>query len=146
MGDIVWKHDSYEILRLLYERLNRLLEDSLIRYQKTLDLSAPVVHRWEPPIDIYEDRDHYVVVVEVSGLDLKTLKTRITRGTLVIRGERRLPGEPSEEHQRMEITSGHFERRVDLPPDCRRGKVVHEYENGLLILKIPRSKLRKKKK
>ena len=136
----MWKHDHYELLRLLYERLNRLLEDSLARHQNTIELNHGVEEGWEPAVDIYEANDHYLIMVEISGLHLNSMKLRCQRGRLTIQGVRAIPENDEDEHHRMEIASGKFIRSVPLPADASTRGIQYRYEDGVLTVTIPRKK------
>jgi HSP20 family protein len=71
---------------------------------------------WEPPVDILETEDELWIVVALPGVGAKQLEVLVADGTLVVKGERPMPGR---EHagiiRRLEIPYGHFERRIDLP-------------------------------
>ncbi len=136
----MWKHDRYELLRLLYERLNRLLEDSLTRHQNTMELNHGVDEGWEPAVDVYEANDHYLLMVEISGLRVNSMKLRCQRGRLTIQGVRAIPENDEDEHHRMEIASGKFVRSVPLPADASTRGIQSHYEEGVLIITVPRKK------
>jgi HSP20 family molecular chaperone IbpA len=72
---------------------------------------------WEPPVDIFETDERFVVVVALPGVAPEQLTIEIETGALVVRGQRRLPtlGQ-SCRIQRLELPYGRFERRIELPP------------------------------
>jgi HSP20 family protein len=71
---------------------------------------------WEPPVDVFEDEDQYVILVALPGVPPERVEVVIDGNSLVIRAECELPF-PSGAFvvQRLEIPHGYFERRIELP-------------------------------
>jgi HSP20 family protein len=91
---------------------------------------------WEPPVDVYEDDQEFVVVVALPGVPAERIEVTTESGTLVVRAESRLPFAGSRwAVQRLEIPYGYFERRVSLPA-TRLEAGAHELTNGCLILRL----------
>jgi HSP20 family molecular chaperone IbpA len=72
---------------------------------------------WEPPVDIFETDDRFVIVLALPGVMAEQLSIDVEPGAVVVRGQRRLPslGHQCRIH-RLELPYGRFERRIELPP------------------------------
>jgi HSP20 family molecular chaperone IbpA len=71
---------------------------------------------WEPPVDVFETRDHVRLYVALPGVDPRTISAAIDGNALVVAGERTFPDllEDALVH-RLELPHGRFARRVVLP-------------------------------
>jgi HSP20 family protein len=91
---------------------------------------------WEAPIDVFETDEALLILVALPGVELDSITVTLNAGTLIVRGERPLPGELQQARiLRMEIPYGHFERRIDLPPVPFRISGRH-LANGCLMLRL----------
>ncbi len=71
---------------------------------------------WEPPVDVFENRQMLWLVVALPGVTAERLDLLIDGSTLIVTGERTLPALALQaEIRRLEIPSGRFERRIVLP-------------------------------
>ncbi len=135
----MWKHDLRDTLRVLYERLNRLLEETLLREPEGLAVDPDVESRWEPPVDVYETADGYVIEAEVAGVDRADLEVRVEGHQVWIHGTRRLaPTREGQEYYRIEIPAGPFACRVPLPEAADPDRLEATYRDGILVLRVPR--------
>ncbi|HSQ03008.1 MAG TPA: Hsp20/alpha crystallin family protein [Burkholderiales bacterium] len=88
---------------------------------------------WEPPIDVFEDEEQFVILVALPGVPPERIDVVIDGNHLVIRAECELPF-PSSTFvvQRLEIPHGYFERRIELPDrrlQLERPRSVNGYLN-----------------
>lgn len=92
---------------------------------------------WQPPADIYQLRDGWLVKVELAGIQPEALEIKTAGRTLVIRGRRcdRLPREGLIAYS-MEIAYSRFQRILDLPADLDRLALASEYRDGMLLIRI----------
>jgi HSP20 family protein len=89
---------------------------------------------WEPPVDILETDDELWIVVALPGVGADRLKVVLDSGTVVVAGERPMPGRShAGVIRRLEIPYGRFERRVELPPG-RFEVGRRELVDGCLVL------------
>ena len=98
---------------------------------------------WEPPLDIYEQREAYTIVVELPGFDKTQLEVELEGEVLTISGDRAktVPQGTLHVHQ-MEIPYGRFTRRVRLPRGIDPDRIQAEYKDGYLLVEVPRSQTR----
>ncbi len=91
---------------------------------------------WEPPIDLYEDEDEFVVIVAMPGVRADDVQVRYEPGQLIVHGTRGLPFRGSGRWVRqLEIPYGDFERRIVLPPGRFEGRPP-ELVQGCLVLTL----------
>jgi HSP20 family protein len=78
------------------------------------------------------------ILVALPGVGADRLEVVVDSGTLVVTGERPMPGRAHAGIiRRLEIPYGHFERRVDLPPG-RFEVGRRELKDGCLVLGLRR--------
>ncbi len=66
---------------------------------------------WQPPANLYETTEKYILIVELAGMNRKDIKVRLDSGRLIITGTRRLPGPRGAlKCHSLEIAGGHFSR------------------------------------
>ncbi len=91
---------------------------------------------WEAPIDVFETDDALTILIALPGVELDSIKVTLNAGTLMVAGERPLPGELQKARiLRMEIPYGRFERRIELPPAPFQISGRH-LANGCLMLRL----------
>ncbi len=91
---------------------------------------------WEPPVDMLETETELWILVALPGVEPDRLEVLIQDGSLVVAGERPMPGRgrPLQIH-RIEIPYGRFERQIALP--AGRYEIGHrELLNGCLVLSL----------
>jgi HSP20 family protein len=100
-----------------------------------------------PALDVYDDGECLIVRAELPGVDAKSLDVTVTGDTLVLRGER--PAPPANErgsYHRQERDYGRFQRALTLPEPVNSAKVVAQYRDGVLELRLPRAESAKPRK
>jgi HSP20 family protein len=91
-----------------------------------------------PPINIFEDREGMVIISEMPGLDPSKLEISGAGRTITIHGERKREEVNASGYHRRERPFGEFSRSIQLPNDLDINKATAKYENGVLMLKIPK--------
>lgn len=94
--------------------------------------------RSDPPINLYETPEEYVVLAEVPGADRKKFDISLTAGTLSIKGEYRTETE-SADWIREERPEGAFHRMVNLSEQSDPNKVDASYKDGILTVRIAKA-------
>ncbi len=92
-----------------------------------------------PSLDIYSTQSEMVVEIEVPGVRKEDIEVAIKENTLIIKGMKyECFNEKKVHYICMERAFGKLFRSIVLPcaVDSRRIKAV--YDNGLLIIRIPR--------
>jgi len=100
-------------------------------------------HAWKPALNLYETRDAFVVCVDLAGMSRDKIDVTVERNLLHIRGVRDKPiiakaaGEVCV--HLMEVDSGQFHRKVQLPADVNHEKITAAYQHGYLWITLPRA-------
>lgn len=94
---------------------------------------------WVPPVDIYEDASHNVVLrAELPGLRREDIQVTVENDCLTLRGERQAQHEVRRDrYHRLERASGQFSRSFTLPAILDTSKIAASYEDGVLTVTIP---------
>jgi len=95
---------------------------------------------FRPALDLLEYPDRYEVVVDMPGVDPKTIEVEFTERALQIRGERN--GEAASEEVRVfrqERAAGRFGRSVAFRDDVDVDKIEASYRDGVLRVRVPKA-------
>jgi len=86
-------------------------------------------------------KDHYIMTLDLPGLDKEKINIEVTEHDIVISGERNYQSEEQDDKEgfyRMERRFGSFSRKLPLPEDATPDGVNAKYDNGVLEIKIPK--------
>ena len=91
-----------------------------------------------PAINLFTDRDWYVLRMEVPGIAPEGLQIETQGRTLTVSGKRdgTLPAEGS--YHRRERGKGEFARSVQLPADLDLAKAQASCKHGVLTIRVPK--------
>lgn len=97
--------------------------------------------RGELAVDAYQDSDYFVVRAPIGGVKEDEITVSIENEILIIKGERKEPKiEDLNKFYISECYWGPFFRKIALPKNLDFSKVSKEIKNGILLVKIPRTK------
>jgi HSP20 family protein len=134
MAIVRWS-DPFREFTHLQDRINRVFNDAYGRADDGLTTSGA----WVPPVDVYQNGDHEVVLVaELPSMKREDIDIRVDTGTLTIKGEKRLDSDLKEEQfHRIERRYGSFSRSFSLPQTVDTSKVAADYRDGVLTVRLP---------
>jgi HSP20 family protein len=92
--------------------------------------------RWMP-MDLYRSGDHYVVNVDLPGVDPGSIDLQVDGNTLTIRAERTISAEESVQWLAQERPGGTYMRQLSLGDGLDVDKIHADYHHGVLCLTIP---------
>lgn len=99
-----------------------------------------------PLLDIKEDKEIFIIDIEVPGVDKNDLKISIKKGNLIVQGEKKEEKKKEEEsYIRVERSYGNFMRSVNLPAEVNQSKITAQYNNGVLKIILPKTQKEKAK-
>jgi len=108
---------------------------------------------WESPAGVYpllnvsQDEDNLYVRSEIPGTVLDQLDVSVTGRSLSISGERAIPDEDANvRFHRKEREAGKFRRQLNLPIDVENDRVQAKYQQGMLMVVLPKAEKAKPKK
>jgi HSP20 family protein len=94
-----------------------------------------------PLCNLHEDKDALYLEALAPGLDPASLHLTIVRNALTLSGEKQRVSDEvkAEAFHRSEREAGKFVRTVELPAEVEEAKVKAEYQNGLLLVMLPKA-------
>ena len=124
----------------LHGEMDRLLEGWGVDLPRSLVVAFP-------PVNIWEDADAVHVEAELAGLNLNDLEIYVTGGNqLTIKGERKQQVAEKSVRHREERAFGAFSRVLTLPFPVNADKVEARFENGVLLVTLPKHEAAKPRK
>lgn len=89
------------------------------------------------PMDLYQSGDHYVLNVDVPGVDPDTIDVSVEDRTLTIRAERKAPGGDDLQWLVKECPTGTYARQLTVGRGLALDSIDAAYSDGVLSLTIP---------
>jgi len=120
----------------LRDEIDRLFEAPLAEMTRT----SQILSGWVPAADLYEDKDHIYVRVELAGMKKEDIELSIHNESLSISGERK--GDETfknAEVYRAERFFGRFQRTITLPTAVAADKAKAHYQDGILTVTVPKA-------
>jgi len=135
----VEQEQDARMLSLLYfhREVNRLFDDVFRGFGVPAFGEADRGSSW-PRVELAETDKELRITAELPGLDEKDIEIDIQDGALTLRGEKRAEVEDKDRGY-SERSYGRFERRIGLPGGINRDHVSATFENGVLIVTLPRT-------
>jgi len=115
---------------------------SLVRFEpwSLVDRISRDNHRtWVPAVDIFEEKDRFVVRADLPGVNPDDIDVNMENGVLTVSGERN--NEERSEFEgvsRVERVSGRFLRRFTLPETADADAIKAKCSHGILEINIPK--------
>ncbi len=101
---------------------------------------------WTPLTDIAEDKDNYVLKLDLPGVSKDNVKISFIDGMLNISGERKQEKETKDaKYHRMERAYGKYFRSFSLPSKIKEDKIDAEFKDGQLMITVPKAEEAKPK-
>jgi HSP20 family protein len=129
--------DPFSEMQQMQDRMDRLFRDSLRRSGSASGAKNPTFY--EPDLDIRDNKDHYIVTLDLPGMDKDKINIEVKEHDLVISGERNYSSEDQNDQKgfyRMERRYGSFSRRIPLPENATPEGLSAKYDKGVLEIKI----------
>jgi len=93
-----------------------------------------------PRVDVSENDRQVTVKAEVPGLDENDLQVSISKGVLIIYGEKRAEREEKDSrYHRIERAYGSFRRAIEMPCEVDEDNITATFNKGVLKVVLPRS-------
>lgn len=130
-----------------FDRLASLRDE----FNRLFDWTAPsrdsgLFSGWSPALDVFDDKDHFVVKVELPGMKKEDIEISLHDGTLTVSGERKSEHEEKEGQTfRSERYFGKFQRSLTLPTAVDATKVKASYKDGILTVDLAKAEAAKPK-
>lgn len=127
-------HEPWSLLDRFHQQLSNLsYSDSDSYYSNTL------TNHWCPAVDIKEEKDRFLIIADVPGVNPTDIEIMMENGVLTIKGERHSQMEDDNKtYKRVERTRGTFYRRFSLPDTADSERIEAKGNNGILEVVIPK--------
>jgi len=94
---------------------------------------------WIPAVDIFEEKDRFVVRADIPGVDPADIDVNMDGGILSISGTRHAEDRSDVGGvSRYERATGRFSRRFTLPESADADGIKALSQNGILEISIPK--------
>ena len=101
---------------------------------------------WMPLTDIAEDKDNFILKLDLPGVSKDDVKISYSDGTLNISGERKQEKETKDaKFHRVERAYGKYFRSFTLPSMIKEDKIDAEFKDGQLLITVPKAEEAKPK-
>ena len=120
-------------LNQLQEEMNRLFERTVTPEAESGSIATA---EWTPAVDIREERDRFILLADIPGMDPKDIDITMEKGVINIRGDRHI--EECDALKRVERPRGVFHRRFVLPDTADLEHIAARGANGVLEVTIPK--------
>ena len=120
----------------LRREIDRLFEDTFGRGEG--------VNAWTPAVDVRESDKEVRIDVELPGVRPEQVEVTAENGVLTIRGDKQMERKVDDKQERFDVVEhgdGTFVRSFVLPPGLDESKIEADYDNGMLVIHIPRAEL-----
>ncbi|HEX9582386.1 MAG TPA: Hsp20/alpha crystallin family protein [Gemmatimonadales bacterium] len=95
---------------------------------------------WAPSVDLSETDKEYVVRLEAPGVHKENMDVSLENNVLTLSGTREIrKEEEGEEYIWKEREEGKFVRSLRLPKVVVEGKVLATFEDGVLVIRLPKA-------
>jgi len=126
----------------LWDGIDRLFETPLT----ALAGSSQLLSGWTPAIDLYEDKDSFVVKAELAGMKKEDIDLSFNDGSLSLSGERKAEDKhENAEVYRAERFFGRFQRTITFPVPVSGEQVKAHFKDGILTVTLPKTEEAKPK-
>lgn len=99
-----------------------------------------------PAVNIKESDNGFDVEMAVPGMKKEDFKVNLENNVLCISSEKKLENEKAEgNYSRKEFSYQSFSRSFSLPDSADAGNIKAKYENGILMISIPKKEEAKPK-
>ncbi len=130
--------DPFRDIVSLREAMDRLVQDSFVRPAGSLLQGS----RGGVPLDVVEKDNSYQVHASLPGIKPEDVQITVQGNTVTIRGETGTEQERKDKDENWivrERRSGAYFRSFTLPSEVDASKAMARYENGVLVLELPKA-------
>lgn len=137
--DIFRQRRGITAWRPLRELEEMRVEDIFGRSRPTFWPRAAEEKGWVPSIDIFEKDSKVILKMELPGIKEEDIDVSVDGDMLNIKGEKKTESEVKEEdYYQSERSYGSFIRSISIPSSIDSGKIVADYEDGVLQVTMPK--------
>ena len=91
------------------------------------------------PVNVYEDNERFYLHMLAPGVDPQAVDVTAANGVLSVSGRQQPLSRENWRPVWQEFTPGEFRRQLRLPSDIDAGKIEATYQNGVLMITVPKA-------
>lgn len=134
--------DPFAEMERMQEEMNRMFNESF-RHASLAGGAGGILPQafFEPEIDFQDRGDHYLLTMDIPGMEKDKLNIDVADNVLTVSGERTSEAQNGDRQKgfySMERRTGAFSRTIPLPPDASGEGLKAGYEKGELRIEIPK--------
>ena len=133
------RDELWEPVQRLQGQMNELFDEYVCPHGSD---PRHAIHRrfgtFSPQIDLSETQVAYVVTAEMPGLDAQDIEVTVDEGSLVLRGEKKVP-EQEGEYTFRERMAGRFKRTIPFEDEIDASRVEASAGKGVLTVVVPKT-------
>ena len=117
------------------------LREEMDRLFNALQQGSAKSNREEFPIDLFRDKNAFVVRAELPGFRKEDLNLEVADGVLTITGHRKAEtngAEQKENASAQAVPERRVSRSIPLPEQVKVDAIEAKYENGVLTVTLPK--------
>ena len=132
--------NPYQEMQRMHNEIEQALDNSFSRFQIN---SGAGSFTKTPALDLKEEKDRYVVTLDLPGADASSLDVKLDGQQLFIfvkteRSSEQNGGDKNQYHRRERFV-GTFERSLTLPGPVKESAMKTDYSDGVLTITIPKA-------
>ena len=95
----------------------------------------------EFPIDLYQEKDAFIVRAELPGFRKEDLSLEVADGILTVTGHQKTETKADKKDKKADVATQErrVSRSITLPEHLQLDKIGAAYENGVLTVTLPKS-------
>lgn len=134
------RYEPWTLLSQLQKELERSMEPG--RGENSVATAE-----WAPAVDIKEEKERFLLIADVPGVQPDAIDVSMEDGVLTIQGEKETEAKTEKDgYKRVERQYGSFYRRFTLPDTADAENISAKCNNGVLEISIPKKAALKPKK
>lgn len=90
------------------------------------------------PVDLYQEKDNYVVRAELPGFRKEDLQVEVADGILTVTGHQKAETTTEKDKDAKATQERRVSRSITLPEHVSADKIEARYENGVLTVTLPK--------
>ena len=127
----------FGVMQRWQREINRLFGDP---FGDWLVPEEPFIEDWMPALNVYEEKDYFVVEAELPGMKKDDIHIYMSGDSLNITGQRKQErAEKGRDAYRSERYFGHFHRTIPLPVAVKAEAIEARYRDGILTVTCPKT-------
>ncbi len=135
----IQRWDPLREMNEIQQRINRLFDEVFSRSTRSGDGESATASGWQPPTDLVEEPDRYLLRADLPGVVPADVAIRIEGGYLHVSGERKIDADGNgRAFLRVERPHGSFSLKIALAPSVDSRSVKATHRNGVVEIVLPK--------